>query len=193
MHLLPCGGDGGKKIDGAGGFPASDRLETGGGRNASGDPHLGGQLRLLDRRSHADCGVQLSIAAPQEFHDPRIEALAGLGHYVLHGFIQRQRAAVLAVRGEGVQAIDGSQNPGAQGDFVALQPGRIPCSVPFFMMRAHDRRYRVRELYALQNLRPHHRVNLHLLEFLRRQAAGFGDDVLRHGQFANVMQQGGRP
>ena len=41
----------------------------------------------------------------------------------------------------------------------------------------------------LQNLSPDHRVNFHLLEFFRGQAAGLRNNVLGNGQLANVMQQ----
>ena len=34
-------------------------------------------------------------------------------------------------------------------------------------------------------------MDLHLLELFRGQAAGLGDDVLGHGQLADVVQQRG--
>ena len=58
------------------------------------------------------------------------------------------------------------------------------------MMRAHDRGHGIREGHAIQDLRSYDRVHLHLLELFHSQLAGFVDDVLRHGEFANVMQQG---
>ena len=55
------------------------------------------------------------------------------------------------------------------------------------MMGADDRHHGTRELHALQNLGANNGVDLHLLEFFRRQFSGLGDDVLRYGQLANVM------
>ena len=59
------------------------------------------------------------------------------------------------------------------------------------MVRADDGSDRIRELNALQNLRAHHGMNLHLLEFFRGELAGLGDDVFRHGELADIVQQGG--
>ena len=38
---------------------------------------------------------------------------------------------------------------------------------------------------------PHRRVSLHLLEFLRREIAGFRQDGLRYRHFADIVQDGG--
>ena len=58
-------------------------------------------------------------------------------------------------------------------------------------MRPHDGSNRVWEAHALQDFGAHHRMNLHLLEFFAGQLAGLRDDVLRHGEFADVVQQRG--
>ena len=58
-------------------------------------------------------------------------------------------------------------------------------------MGAHDWHDRIRETNALQNLGADQRMNLHLLEFFRREAAGLRDDVFRHGKFSDVVQQRG--
>src|SRR6185503_17668668 len=41
-----------------------------------------------------------------------------------------------------------------------------------------------------QNLSANHRVNLHLLEFRRRQFAGLVQYVIGHGNLSDVVQQG---
>ena len=43
-------------------------------------------------------------------------------------------------------------------------------------------------MHLLQNLCPDDGVNLHLLEFLRREFPRLGDDVLRYSEFSDVMQ-----
>ena len=82
-----------------------------------------------------------------------------------------------------------AENARADRNLFALEPVRIAGAVPLFVMAAHDRRHRIGELHALQNLGAHHRVDLHLLELFRRQAPGLGDDVLGHRQLADVVQQ----
>ena len=59
------------------------------------------------------------------------------------------------------------------------------------MVSPHDRYNGIRKSHSLQNFSPDHGVDLHLLEFFRRQSSGFGNDVLRHREFANVVQQRG--
>ena len=56
-------------------------------------------------------------------------------------------------------------------------------------MRPHDRHHRIGKADPLQDLRPHQRVDFHLFKFFRRQPSRLRDDVLGHGQLADVMQQ----
>ena len=118
----------------------------------------------------------------------RIEAGACFHLYVPHGFIQRQRAAILTIGCERVQAIHCSQNAGSDRNLFSTQAEGISTTVPLFVVSAHDRNYRIRELHALQNLCPNDRVNFHLLEFFRGQLAGLRDDVFGHRQFAYVVK-----
>ena len=66
-------------------------------------------------------------------------------------------AAILAVRGERVQAIDRGQNARADGNVFAREAVGITAAIPFFVMRAHDGDHRIGELHALQNFRAHDR------------------------------------
>src|SRR5437867_2006756 len=74
-------------------------------------------------------------------------------------------------------------------DFFAFQSGRVARASPLFMVRAHDRNHRIRKLYALQNFCSHDRVDLDLLELLGREFPRLGDNLLGHGQLADVVQQ----
>ena len=60
------------------------------------------------------------------------------------------------------------------------------------MVRADNGHHRIRKAHSLQDLRADDRVDLHFLEFLRRQPARLRNDVLRNRQFPNVVQQGCR-
>ncbi len=44
-------------------------------------------------------------------------------------------------------------------------------------------------MHSFQNLRPDQRMDLHLLEFFRRQSPRLRNNVLRNRQLPNVMQQ----
>ena len=56
-------------------------------------------------------------------------------------------------------------------------------------MMANDRQYRVREVDTLKDLFADDRVNLCLFEFGRRQHAGLVENLIRHSQLANIVQQ----
>ena len=56
-------------------------------------------------------------------------------------------------------------------------------------MVAHDWHDRIREADALQYLRAGNRVQLHLLELGGGQLAGLVEDVIGHGELADVVQQ----
>ena len=59
------------------------------------------------------------------------------------------------------------------------------------MVTAHDGDDRVREIDALQNFRADDRVDFHLFKFFRGQLAGFGNNVFRDRQFADIVQESG--
>ena len=105
--------------------------------------------------------------------------------------VQGQRSTVLPVGGQGVQTVHRGEDSGAQRDLFCRQAKWIAVAIPSFVVRFHDGRHGIREIHLLENLGAHQRMDFHLLEFLRRQFTGFGDDVLRHGQLPDVMQQRG--
>ncbi len=110
----------------------------------------------------------------------------------LHHFIELNRAAVLAIGSHGVEIIDRAQNARPDRDFVALKPVGVTAAVVFLVVCADNRHNRIGKTDALQNLRSHHRVNLHLLELFRSKPARLRNDVFGDREFANVVQQGGR-
>ena len=56
-------------------------------------------------------------------------------------------------------------------------------------MVADDGHDRVREIHLGQNLRAHRACVFMLLELSRRELAGLVEDVLGHGELADVVQQ----
>ena len=74
-----------------------------------------------------------------------------------------------------------------------LQPGRIAAAVPPLVVAQDERRHRIRERDAGDDVGADLRVNADLLELFGRQRTRLGEDVLRHGELADVVQQRGRP
>ncbi len=192
LHFLARRGDGRQEVlcrFRSGGAPGA--LKSGPGLQAALDLDVGRKLGRLHfaRRRH---GFQLDITALQHLHHLGIEGLPGFGRHLAHGFVERQRPPVLAVRSERVQAIHRRQNARANRNAVALQPVRISSAIPALVMRPHDGSHRVGKAHALQNFGAHHRVDLHLLELFAGQLSGFRDDVLGHRQLSDVVQHRGR-
>lgn len=92
---------------------------------------------------------------------------------------------------ERVEAVDGSQDAGADGDLLALEILRIARAIPAFVMGADDGGYRVGEAGAFDDLGSDDGMDFQAVVFFRGEAAGLGDDVIRHGEFADVVENGG--
>src|SRR5260370_16516809 len=84
--------------------------KTGGRSQASLDSNVSGQLRRSLQRLLTSEFFQFHVAPLQDFYYPRVEAGAGFRSYFKHGLIQSQRLAVLAIRRQCVEAIDGGKN-----------------------------------------------------------------------------------
>ncbi len=101
----------------------------------------------------------------------------------------RPRRPVRPVRRQRGVGVHHRQDPRAQGNLLALQPLRVALAVPVLVVGRDQRGDRVGEGHVLQDLRPYDRVGLDLLELLERQRPGLREDVLGHGQVADVVQQ----
>ena len=66
---------------------------------------------------------------------------------------------------------------------------RVATAVPILMVMADDRHDRIREVDRRKNLGADRRMELHLLEFGRRELAGLVQDVLGDGDLAGIVQQ----
>jgi hypothetical protein len=60
-------------------------------------------------------------------------------------------------------------------------------------MGSHNGHHRVRELDALQDLGPDHRMDFHFFEFRAGELARLRNDVLGHRELADIVQDRGRP
>ena len=103
----------------------------------------------------------------------------------------RKGATIGTIGSHCVKAVDDREDPCPHRYLFALQPVRISGSIPVFMVRPYDGHHRIRERDALEYLRPHYGMDLHSIEFLGSEPARLVDDVFRHGQLSDVVQQGG--
>ena len=92
---------------------------------------------------------------------------------------------------EGIEAIDGRKDSRPDWDGFAFQAVRITRAVPFFVVGADNGHHGIRELDAIQYLRAHDRVNFHFLELFRGEAPRLRENVLGHGELANVVEHRG--
>ena len=70
-----------------------------------------------------------------------------------------------------------------------FKPGGIALAVPALVVAEDQRRHRIRERHAADDLGADLRVDADLLELFLRQRAGLREDVLGHGELADVVQQ----
>ena len=119
-----------------------------------------------------------------------------LGAAVLHQKIDRlfacQAAPILTILAQRVEAVNHRQDARGERNVFAFQPVGIPAAVPAFVMMANNRHNRIVKVYPAKNLRADDRMHLHLLEFRSGQFPGFVQDVIRHGDLADIMQQRAR-
>ena len=104
------------------------------------------------------------------------------GHPLVVGTVARDR----------VEVVGHGQDAGAARDVLAAQAERVAGAVPALVVAEHQRRHGVRERDVLDDLEAHLRVDLHLPELLVGQRTGLREDVLGHGELADVVEHGGR-
>ena len=90
-----------------------------------------------------------------------------------------------------VVVVHDRQHSGSERDSLARQALGIPGAVPSLVMALDVRRHRVGKRDGADDVGPDGRMKADVVELAGRQAAGLGEDVLGHGQLADVVQQRG--
>ena len=101
----------------------------------------------------------------------------------------RHPAAVRAIGGQRVEAVDDGEDARAQGNLFALEAVGIAGAVPVLVVMPDDRGDGIGKLDRRQDLRADGRVALHGLELAGGQPAGLVENVLRDGYLARVVQE----
>ena len=130
--------------------------------------------------------------AHEHVRDVGVELRAGVAADLLERDVGGQRGAVRARRGHRVEGVAAADDARLDRDLLALQPVGVARAVPALVRGAHDAADLVEEpADALQHPLALDRVRLHHLALVGAQRAGLVDDLLRHRDLADVVQQRG--
>ena len=89
----------------------------------------------------------------------------------------------------GIVKINHRNYAGDEWDPLCAQAFGISAAIPLFVVKSYDVFDRIRKIYSLQDVTTNGRMDLHLREFCFSKLAGFVQDVFRHCEFADVVQQ----
>jgi hypothetical protein len=119
----------------------------------------------------------------------RIERFAGFLLDQRNGRLERHRLVIRAIRGQRVEVVDEKQNPRAERNVVTLQAARVSTSIPPLVVILNERCDGVRKGDSRDDIRTDLRMCLYLLELFGGQRSRLREDVLRHSELADVVQQ----
>ena len=147
--------------------------------------------RQLARRFLARFGLggKRRIQLDEGLDDARIERLAAFLVQQADRGIEGHRLVVRPLRHQRVEVVDDREDARAERDLFALEAARVSLSIPPFVMAEDQRRHRIGKRHAADDFRADLRVDADLLELLLRQRTRLRQDVLGHGQLADVVEQ----
>src|ERR1700674_5859768 len=105
------------------------------------------------------------------------------------GLFQRKSLAVGSVRSKRVINVGDLKDARCERNLCALQPVRVSGAVLLFMMVTNDRQHMAEGSEWGANSLTYHGVSLHDFSLFWSQRSRFEKDVLRHGQFADVVYE----
>src|SRR5262249_41146593 len=104
-------------------------------------------------------------------------------------FVVGHRLAVLPVLAHGVEAVGQRKYSGCSRNLISAQSVRIAAPVPALVMVTDYRNDGIRKPDSFEYLGADDRVNFHLFKLGRRQAVWLVQNVIGHGELADVVQQ----
>jgi len=114
---------------------------------------------------------------------------AGTARDLLLRVHHRQRRTIAAVRGHGIKGVRNRKQARAQGNLLTPEAVGITGSVPVLVMMADQFGFVLQEAHAPHNPFPNHRMYPQTSEFVCRKASRFQQDLVRHGNLADIVQQ----
>src|SRR6266852_8983509 len=103
------------------------------------------------------------------------------------GLFRGKGLAVGPVCSKRVINVGDLEDPCRERNLCALQPVRVPGAVLLFMMVTNDRQHMAEGSEWGADSLTYHGVLLHDFSLFRSQWSGFEQDVLRHGQLADIV------
>ena len=119
----------------------------------------------------------------------RVESLARFLPQQADGGVEAHRLVIRPLRHQRVEVVDDREDARAERNLLALESRRVALAVPALVMAQDERRDRVGERHRADDVGADLRMGANLLELFRRQRPGLREDVLRHGELADVVQQ----
>ena len=156
--------------------------------------------RAARRKREPACGLTLALGlgledgqqGGEQVHDGRIEAVPRILPDPGQRIVAIERQVVGAIRRQCVELVDDREDARTERNRIARETVRVATPVPALVVGEHVRRHGVRERHASEDLGAHLRVYLDLLALLRSERTRLAQDVLRHGELADVVEQRGR-
>ncbi len=156
--------------------------------SANGSWHLV-RRQLLRQAKRGNLRFKARQMLDEQLDNVWIEMIAGAAQQKSDGFVARHAATERTVLSDRIETVDDRNDSRRDRNLFAFQSVGIAKSVPLLVMMTHDRRDRIREINATENLRAHSRVDLHLFKLSGGQPAGLVDDVRGHREFPDVVKQ----
>ena len=101
-----------------------------------------------------------------------------------------ERLVVRPLRRDGVVVVDDRRECARPAESRSPHETlRIALAVPSFVMAEDERRHRIRERHRGDDLGADLRMDADFLELFLRQRTGLGQNVLGHGELADVVQE----
>ena len=152
-----------------------------------------GDARQLARRRLAGVrfGGQRRIHLDERRDDARVERLAAFLPQQADGRVEAHRLVIRPLGHQRVEVVHHRQDARAERNLLALRAGRIALAVPALVVAQDQRRDRVGKRHAADDLGADLRMDPDLLEFLLRERTRLRQDVLGHGELADVVQERG--
>ncbi len=125
----------------------------------------------------------------EDRHEPRVEGASRLVAELFDRALGAERLVVRPVGRHRVVVVADRQDARADRNIVTGEPVRIAFAVPPFVVAHDERRDRIRERHGRDDLGADLRVHPDFLELFLRERPSLREDVLRHGELPDILQQ----
>ena len=150
-----------------------------------------GDARQLARRLPGSLRPRrrVRVRVDEGLHDARVERLVRFLPQQAHRRLEAHRLVVRPLRHQRVEVVHDGEDARAERNLVGLEAGRVALAVEALVVAEDERRHRIGERHAADDLGADLRVDADLLELLLRERSRLGEDVLGDRELADVVQE----